>query len=184
MEIEPTESPDTLFPATPETDVDDDIAAAEELPPFDDESLEDLVVEEPELSPVGKSWAFDFPSGQFFYASAQGPTTTWGAITLRYWIEKCLRTPRGALPIHDPGYGVEGLNQIIGHRSGEALADLEPSITSALLFHPRISEVIDFVADFDPAEEYVEVSFTVITDEEGFEEVSVSQLRLGGGLGQ
>ena len=179
-EPEPIEDPDELLPVTPETDVDEDITAAEDLPPFDDTTLEDLVVDEPEPEPVGKSWAFDFITGQFFYAAAQGPMTTWAGITLRYWIEKCLRTPRGALPIHDPGYGVEGLSRMVGRGDEEMLADLEPRVRDALLFHPRISEVTDFVAEYDPDEEYVEVSFTVITDEEGFEELTVSQLRLAG----
>ena len=177
-EIEPVENADELLPATPETDVDDDIAALEDLPAFDDDTSEDLVVDEPEPEPIGKSWAFDFVNGVFLFVSAQGPSATWGETTLRYWIEKCLRTPRGALPIHDPDYGMEGLRGLIGAIPDEVIADLEPRVRDALLFHPRITDILDFETEYDPMNEHVEVSFTVVTDEEGIEEFTVSRLRL------
>lgn len=166
MEIEPTEDPAELIPESPETDEGDDLAAVEALAPFDDESLDELIVEEPPLAPLGKSWAFDYPNSSYFYTGAKGPTPTWGGTTLRYWIEKALRTPEGALPIHPPGYGVRGLQRMLGRPSAEVIADLEPAMRDALLFHPRITDITDFVASHDPLQEHIEVAFTVVTDEE------------------
>lgn len=178
FETEPTEDPAELIPESPETDEFQDLAAAEALAPFDDETLDELIVDEPPPQPLGKSWAFDYPAGRYFYVGAQGPTPTWGETTLRYWIEKALRTPEGALPIHPPGYGIRGLYHRFGRTTPEVIADLEPAIRDALLFHPRITDVTDFTATHDPLQEHIEVSFRVVTDEEEVGTFDVASLIL------
>lgn len=150
---------------------DDAVGAAEEVDPFDtaasdDGSVEEVVVTQPAPAPLAKSWAFDFNLGQFFHAGQRGPTPTFGLVTLRYWIEKCLMTERGGSLIHSESYGIEGLTELIGEPQGVLSATLRDRVTDALTFHPRISEVADFEITSDPDNEYVEVSFTVITDEE------------------
>lgn len=165
-EFEPFETDTEILPPIEEQDADDTLLAAEELRPFDDDTTLDLVVAEEPPPALGKSWAFDFIENEFPITSAQGPVRTRGLVTLRYWIEKALRTNEGDLPIHPPGYGVRNLSRMLGRGAPDVIADLEPAIREALLFHPRITDVLDFSAAFDPDDEFVEVSFRVVTDEE------------------
>lgn len=125
-----------------------------------------LVVESAPLPIIGKSWAFDFVQGRFMPTRTGGIVATRGRETLRFWVEKCLRTPRRAFPIYDDDYGLEGGYDLIGgqYDPGEA-ADLGQRITDALLYHPRITAVTGFSAYFDPDEETLWLSFTVVTDQ-------------------
>ena len=88
-------------------------SAEEELARADEEAesfpeSDDLIATEPERLPIARSWAFDFERGRFERGlAAQGPTESRGVMTLRYWIEKCLRTARGAHPIHPEDYGID-----------------------------------------------------------------------------
>ena len=125
-----------------------------------------LVVVEPEPTTIGKSWAFDFVTERFVPVRTGGVVATRGRETLRFWVEKCLRTPRRAFPIYDDGYGLEGGYDLIGgqHDPGEA-ADLGKRIEDALLYHPNITAVTGFNPYFDPDDETLWISFTVVTDQ-------------------
>lgn len=155
-------------------------AAANELErQLEDDSFSDtdLVVEE-ERAPIGRSWAFDFGRNSFVVGhKAKSPLETHGIETLRGWVLKCLFTARGAHAIHPDGYGLVQPFDLIGEPVLTApAADMEERIRDALTFHPRITDVTDFIVDVDPDEEYVEVSFTVELDDEtseSFDNVSL-----------
>jgi hypothetical protein len=141
----------------------------------------ELVVPAEPPPPLGRSWAFDFSSGQFVPARAGAPTPTYGLATLRGWIEKCLRTRRGAHPVHDDDYGVDIPDEIWGgNLDHDALGDLAQDVEDALLQHPRIMRVVGFrLEGYDDEEEgALEVSFTVILDDES--EVALQGVDLGG----
>ena len=145
----------------------------EELARLDDEleafpDSDDIVVTEEEALPIGRSWAFDFQARRFVRGvRAQGPLETRGQTTLRYWIEKCLRTARGAHPIHPEDYGMNDPTGVYGLPLAEAQgADLEGDIRDALTFHPKIVDVTDFYSAYNPDEDYLAVSFTVVLDDE------------------
>jgi hypothetical protein len=102
---------------------------------------------------------FQVPGG------GHGPLETRGLSTLTTWVEKALRTDRGAHPVHPDGYGIERPFDLVGQPvDTNQAAALHERIREALVFHPRISDVTDFSSDFDPDEEYVSVAFTVHLD--------------------
>lgn len=145
----------------------------EELELLDDElesfpDADDIVVTEEEPPPIGRSWAFDFQHNRFERGvRAQGPLETHGQTTLRYWVEKCLRTARGAHPIHPEDYGMNDPTGNFGLPLAEAKgANLEGDIRDALTFHPNIVDVTDFYSASNPDEDYLAVSFTVVLDDE------------------
>lgn len=166
------------LPQEPIDDVVEQIVPVDDAPPsdaeeaaeFDDDELldaEPLVVEEEDRPPIGKSWAFDFVTNRFLPKPSGGPSETRGALTLRYWVEKCLRTDRGAFPIHDVEYGLDGLDDMIGAPAdSEEMDSLGERVREALLYHPRISDVVGFQVFSDPDQEVVYVSFRVVTDED------------------
>lgn len=165
-------------PQEPVDDVVDQLVPLDDEPPtdteeaatFDDDELleaEPLLVAEEDQPPIGKSWAFDFVTGRFLPKPSGGPTETRGLATLRYWVEKCLVTERGAYPIHDTNYGLEGVNDMIGEPvDSPEMATLGARVREALTFHPRITDVVGFQVFSDPDEETVYVAFRVVTDEE------------------
>lgn len=127
-----------------------------------------LIVVQDEPPPLGKSWAFDWPSMRFNLGNnGDSPLETRGMLTLIQWAEKCLRTARGAHPIHPPNYGLVDPKSIFGQPVAFApIAELEARIKDALTFHPRIVDVTDFDSDFDPDDEWVAISFTIVVDDE------------------
>jgi hypothetical protein len=125
----------------------------------------DLVVAVEPPPPVGRSYAFDFDSGSFLRSgNAHAPIATTGLETLKAWIQKCLTTERGAFPIHPPEYGLQSAPDLFGGPVGAPPIDLEARIRDALTFHPRIANIADYGATWDPDDEYLSVSFTVVTD--------------------
>lgn len=129
----------------------------------------ELVVQEEPPHPVGRSFAYDFVKRRFYLApSAHGPLETHGIETLRMWIEKCMRTARGAHPIYSDDYGIELPGDFIGGGVAAFPDDVyEQAIRDGLTAHPRISDIQNFTAVFDPMEEWVAVSFEVVVDDEG-----------------
>lgn len=125
----------------------------------------DLIVQQEEPPPLGRSVAFDWTGGRFFRSQAQrGPLETRGIASLKEWVAKCLNTARGAHPVHPTGYGLVRADDMIGGPVGSPPADLKDRIRDALTFHPRIEDVVDFVFDENPDDEFYGVSFTVVTD--------------------
>lgn len=164
---EETTEVETFLPTDDEPPSAEDALAALERSLDDDPDLDDFIVAEDAPQPVGKSWAFDFVTGRFVKGGGRGPLATHHYTTLRTWIEKCLRTDRGAHPIHPPDYGMERPFDMIGQHVDDVLGgDLEGRVTEALLFHPRITDVRDFAADYDPNDEHAFLSFTAVLDDD------------------
>lgn len=124
-----------------------------------------LVIEEP-TPPIGRSWAFDFSRGRFVRRGG-GALETHGDATLIVWMEKCLRTARGAHPIHPPGYGLVRPADLIGQTiTGAPVAELEARIREALTFNPRIADIIDFDFTLDEDNEAISIEFTVVREDD------------------
>jgi Protein of unknown function (DUF2634) len=156
---------DPFVPASP-VPVDPDDALAELEADFEDLTTPPDVIVVPEDSPpIGRSWGFDFLGGGFRIGSSAAPVGTYDLSTLIQWCEKALRTSKGS-PIHPPGYGMDDPDVLLGQViDGAPVAALQAQIRSALLFHPRISNVQDFSFDYDPGDEWVAVGFSVVLDD-------------------
>lgn len=114
--------------------------------------------------PFGRGWAFDFHAGLFArYGTA--PADVSGLDQLRVWVEKTILTSRYSGGIFSDQYGTEDVDVIGGQYDPAVLADLAAAITEALLVHDRITAIEDFSFEQpDPLDDYVLVSFSVITD--------------------
>ena len=163
-------------PPSPEEELARADEEAEDFPESDD-----LIATEEERLPIARSWAFDFERGRFTRGSAQGPAETRGVMTLRYWIEKCLRTARGAHPIHPEDYGIDRVGRgVFGSPMSEAHgADLEERIRDALMYHDAITEITDFQAVQNPEDDLLLVSFHVVLDDDVMLEVRNLALATG-----
>lgn len=127
--------------------------------------LEDLDQEDIPV-PLGRGWLFDFENSQFFRHGA-APAAASDVAHLRVWIEKTLRTARFAHPIYSDDYGVEMPDRLYGHVfSPEIAGKLTTTIEEALLAHDRINQVKDFNFTGSPTDTLLELSFTVVLDEE------------------
>lgn len=116
--------------------------------------------------PFGRGWAFDFDRGQFMRHGA-APAVTHDLETLRTWIEKSLRTARGAHPLYSDDFGVDDPHFNIGSPfSPETVGLLTTSISDALLAHDRIEEVTDITFTGGPDVDVLFVAFTVMVDDE------------------
>lgn len=129
---------------------------------------DDLIVSvEPQPEPIGRSWAFDFTAKRFVMAG-HAPVETRRTQTLRYWIEKCLRTPQGALAIEPADYGFDSPTDIFGDQFDSSdVGTLEDRVREALLFHPAITGIEEFRAV--QSEEDLEallVSFRAVLDDD------------------
>lgn len=121
----------------------------------------DLLVTDAPPPPFGRSWAFDFQASQFVQ-NISGVAQTYGLISLRGWIEKCLRTDRGAHPIYSDDFGIERPFDIIGMQLADVNPDdLEQRIRDALTKHPSIVEIEQFEMLYSSDDELITVSFVV-----------------------
>lgn len=125
------------------------------------------VTVEPPPAPVGRSWAFDFTTKRFVMAG-HSPIETRRTQTLRYWIEKCLRTPQGGVSIEPADYGFDDPTNIFGDQFDSAdIATLEERVREALLFHPSITGIEEFVVEQSTEdEEVLLMSFEAVLDDE------------------
>lgn len=153
---------------------DDPVESADQLAALE-EALEtfpseiDLIVAQSEPQPVGRSWSFDWKARGFIRGASRGPLLTRGTEALLEWVEKALMTARGAHPVHAGlDYGFEGglAASVIGLPVGTVPADFEQKIEDCLTFHPRVSAVESFDFDFDPDDDWLDVAFTLILDDE------------------
>lgn len=152
------DDPDLIAP-DPIVDPEDGLA------PLGASELPEVVVDDTPAPPLGRSWAFDFGSEQFERGRGGAPLETRGVSTLMGWIDKCLRTARGALPIHPAGYGVVDPDSIFGRPISELSAgDLENRFRDALTFHPRIADVADLTLLTDPTSSRAIAQYTIVTD--------------------
>jgi hypothetical protein len=167
-----------LTPQPPESDVLELLEADEqgdvetnedELAQLEAETGADLALDDGPKPTLGRSWAFDFASGRFITKPGGGPIETQGMATLRTWIEKALRTARGAHRVYaQSSFGLAAGLDVGG--IDPSLDDLEGRCRQALTLHPRITDVRDFRITPDPDDEEVSlVGFLVLTDEAGTE---------------
>lgn len=153
--------PVTLLPSGEQTP-DDALIALEDDLTLD--SSPDLTVAADIVQPLGRSYRADFTQPNIFGST---PSPNYGLAALQTWITKCLMSERGSCPIWPPGYGMRGVTDGIGEPfTSPALADRADRIREALTFHPRISDVQGYRADFDPSDEAWMERFTVILDDE------------------
>jgi hypothetical protein len=156
-------SSDFLPPDDPIISADDDLDAS--LTILDEIVASDLVAADPP-PPIGKSYYFDFALKRFTRAGADSPMVTNGLDTLNQWVEKTIRTAKGAHPVYPSDYGMEDPWSIYGkHPNSADYATLEANIREALTFHPRIVDIDHFAADMDPVDEVVLVTFHYILDD-------------------
>lgn len=145
---------------------------------FGDSSAADLVVSPtPMTYPLGRSWRFDFLTGRFVGArTARTPDTTRGVEQLQQWIEKCLRTFRGAHPIHSDEYGLEqGFREVGELLSDVQAGDLIQRISDALRFHPKIIRIQAPTLGPDPDDpEALQIFFQVVLDDSSTMDVQVT----------
>lgn len=154
-------------PAPPQPVEPDDAAADLEQDFQATANPPEILVVQDAPPPIGRSWAFNFAAGGFVLGGGRDPLATNDLSTLIMWMEKCLRTSRGAHPIHPPGYGLVRRTELIGQLiNGAPIAELEPRIRDALTFHPRVSDVTDFDWEVDSDNEAVLISFTVLLDDD------------------
>lgn len=125
----------------------------------------DLVVVQSDPPPLGRSWVYDFHTRSFATSpAAHGPLETRGIATLVQWIEKCLLTARGAYPIYSENFGIDLPADFFGGPVTHFPDDLfRDRVVDALTKHPHIVDVTDMNVGFDPNEEYIAASFTVVT---------------------
>lgn len=128
--------------------------------------IDDLIVQDDEPLPLGKSWAYDYALGRFVSSTnivAHGPLAVHGLHTLEGWIEKTLRTDRGAHPVHSDAYGIERPFDMIGQPVARGLPDDYPErARRALLLHPHIAAIRRFRVEMDPDQDMMLVSFLVV----------------------
>lgn len=136
-----------------------------------DEELEAAIIaaeDDPEQppAPLGRGWGFSFETGQFNRRGGS-PAEVRDIDNLRVWIEKCLRTYRGAHAIYDDNFGTDMPDQGIGSPfAAETVGLLTESIRAALLAHDRIEDVTDFRFTGGIDSDVLFVDFTVLVDDE------------------
>jgi len=153
---DPTSLDFELIPPDPGL-INPDLALDAVLAPVED-------VETAAPRPFGRSWRFDFLTGQFV-KDGTVPKVIYETDTLITWIEKTLRTARLAHPIYAEEYGVEEPDALIGEIPDDSnVQDHQEAITAALLYHDRIVAVESFDFVQDPFDESLYASFTVVLD--------------------
>jgi Protein of unknown function (DUF2634) len=151
-DLTPPEALEELQPVDPDVVTPEEALAASEAGVLAEDEATVIIEEAP--PPLGQAIAMDFESHSII-ADGHGPKLVRRQLALRQWIEKCLRTHRGAHPIHPEGYGMnEAINDLLGQSAGVvSLGEVEEEIREALLFHPSISDVTNFqVAIANPDE--------------------------------
>lgn len=160
-----------LLPPDDTITVADDLEAAAQAAQI--EGREGPGAEEDSKQPFGRGWAFDFSTGQFRHAGS-APAGVRGLDQLRMWIEKTLRTARLAHPMYSDNYGVDQPYEAIGQVFSPAMAGrYAKAIEEALMVHDRISAITDMEFTGGLGSEVLEVSFTVVTDEDQIDVASV-----------
>lgn len=162
FELLPADDPGS----TPEQDLEAAIASA--LSP----DYVSLVGEGP--VPIGYTWLFDYEAGRHVMRG-QAPVRATGIDNIKTWALGVTRTARWAHGVFSDAFGMEEPDAMVGLANPRpALRAYEDALRRALLVHDRITDLVDFEADWDPASGIVTISnFTVTLDDE-------ARLSLGG----
>lgn len=152
-----------LLPADAEADIDALFDASNEA--IEDVSTEDdLEVVQSEPDPIGRDWSYDFNAGSFVNVG-HSPLTVRGDAALAVWIEKCLRTHRGASVVHLPEYGlIKPLGDYLGGDPYDTF-EMKTDIEEAITFHPHVTKLEDIRIDISDVG--AEISFRVILADGG-----------------
>lgn len=128
--------------------------------------------------PFGRSWVFDFETGQFV-RSGTSPTPTTGFGALEQWVLMAAHAARYAHAVFSDDFGMEEPESGIGElRTAEMVSDYEQRLREAVLLHDRITALQNFTASYDPSVGVLTISyFEIVTDEE--EVVPLTDITLG-----
>ncbi|OQB11927.1 MAG: hypothetical protein BWY15_02357 [Firmicutes bacterium ADurb.Bin193] len=132
------------------------------------------VVNTSEVPVVGKSFLFDFVSGDFALRNGSLVECD-GLDAIKVWIEKILRTEKGRFKIYDvTEYGCRLEDLLIGNNYSAAFieAELKREIEDALLQNPNISAVSNF--SIERTASGIIVSMEVETNDAGTNTVTVT----------
>lgn len=170
----------TLLPAEdPQATPDQQVAAAVAGALATPLSLQ--TVTPPPPQPFGRSWRFDWETGQFVHAG-QSPAPTSGLGAVQEWCLMALHVARYESPVFSDAFGIEDPDSPLGEFAvGEILSDWQRHIVEALLVHERITSVENFSLDWDPTVGVLTINnFDVVTDENQRFSVSDVTLQTGG----
>ena len=121
------------------------------------------LIEQQQTEPApryGKSWLFDFKTGDFVIDGAGKVIQTDGHTAWAQWCVKTVLTERFAYLAYSQNYGTE-IETALKQPSRQAVeAELERTITEALLMDPRTEMVRDF--QFTWEGDQLRVAFTVV----------------------
>lgn len=96
------------------------------------------------LTPIGRTWAFNFDTGEFDMASGGTPRKLENndSLIIQQWIRRTLTTERLAYSIYPQEYGVE-LTPILNNSlfGPAAVAHIVTTVQQALTYHDRINSV-------------------------------------------
>lgn len=127
--------------------------------------------------PYGKSWAWDFSKGRFV-RFGPSPAQTNDLETLKTWIQKSMLTAKNAHPVYSEDFGMDSPDALIGFISDPSAQDEWASdVRETLLQHDRIADVTDFTFVATDNGEALDVSFSVITDED--DNIEIEGINLG-----
>jgi len=110
------------------------------------QDLSDSAAAESAAAATGKSFLFDFQTGDFVIQNGKLVETK----DISVWIEKILRTEKDRYEIYtDTNYGVHLEDLIVGTNYDQAFvqSELKREIEEALLSHPDIAGISNFTAE-------------------------------------
>lgn len=123
---------------------------------------------ETDLPPLGKSFLYDFDTGDFVLRNGK-MVEVYGLETLKQWILKVLKTERFRFRIYkEIPYGVT-LEDLIGSSLPRAFieAEIKREVTASLVEHTHIQDIQKW--QFSREGKWMRIKFTVITVEGAFE---------------
>lgn len=117
--------------------------------------------------PIGTTWLFDFEAGQMVRRGL-APAEARGLESVRIWVLTAMHTARWSSGLFSDAFGIEEPDDLLGDVDPfPALRRYEDRLRGALTVHDRITDVTDFVADFDPATGVITIeNFDVVLDDQ------------------
>lgn len=123
-----------------------------------------LAIENESSKNFGKTFLFDFDQGEFVINDGKLKVID-GKEAVIMWIAKMIKTDKGKCSIYnitDGDYGIRLIDLLDSSSPvGFIYADIQKNITAALMQHPDIFNVSEFV--FDRSKRTLIVSFNVTT---------------------
>ena len=167
-EFPPDPESELLYQVSPATEVPDSV-----LPVFDDLIEDPAIVatydeygnileyeaeSEPEPTPIGRTWAFDFDKGDFVTTNGGTPIKIENddSRIIQQWIRRALTTERLSYLIYPADFGVE-LDPVISHSltGPAATAQVAATVNDTLMYHDRIESVNNIVVTEQNGKIYV-----------------------------